>query len=801
MIFKINRNTIFSFPILLLILALHINVSGQKAGSIEGIVMNADDGLGIPSVNVVVKNTMLGSSTGMHGGYSISNIPVGEYEIIFSFLGFETIEQSIVIETDKMIKIDVAMNPAAFSLSSVQIQAHRSFSAASSRSIRQFDMKTRPAPSSQDLLMLAPGLIIAQHAGGGKAEQIFMRGFDADHGTDVAISVDGLPVNMVTHGHGQGYADLHFLIPEVVESIDVYKGPYFSQFGDFATAGAVQLGTVDHPENNIVKIEGGMYNTGELTTVLKIPTSGVHQSAYFAGQFYSTDGPFESPQNFNRFNVFGKFHTHFSGKSELAVTMGAFSSAWDASGQIPTRAVNEGVISRFGAIDDMEGGVTSRTNYSVLYEYGKGTNNEFTIQGYSSWYNFKLFSNFTYFLLDSVNGDMIEQTDSRSISGINSKYIVRSAIGNILTKTTVGGGLRADNINVGLWKSPDRIRDIQYRDDFVSQRNLFLWAEEVFYFNTKWRLQVGIRGDYFTFDMNDKLDGKADTITSLPHASSYAQKLIVNPKLNIVFSPTGSTEFFVNVGSGFHSNDARDVIISQRVSEIEHDLERKGYSKFEIDSTLISRNFNPAAANVKTLPRAIGAEIGTKLNFGSNIILGLSLWQLYMEEELVFVGDVGNTEVSGSTQRLGIDLEARIQLTKWLWADFDLNLAKGVYIDEPVGNNFIPLAPNITSTGGLTVIHPMGFEGSLRYRYIGSRPANENNSVVALGYTLINARLGYKFKHVTLFGNIENLANAEWNEAQFDTESKLKFDTESVSEINFTPGNPFNVKLGLIVRF
>ena len=172
-----------------------------------------------------------------------------------------------------------------------------------------------------------------------------------------------------------------------------------------------------------------------------------------------------------------------------------------------------------------------------------------------------------------------------------------------------------------------------------------------------------------------------------------------------------------------------------------------------------------------------------------------------MEEELVFVGDVGNTEVSGSTQRLGIDFEARIQLAKWLWADFDLNLAKGVYIDEPVGNNFIPLAPNITSTGGLTVIHPMGFEGSLRYRYIGSRPANENNSVVALGYTLINARLGYKFKHVTLFGNIENLANAEWNEAQFDTESKLKFDTESVSEINFTPGNPFNVKLGLIVRF
>ena len=314
-------------------------------------------------------------------------------------------------------------------------------------------------------------------------------------------------------------------------------------------------------------------------------------------------------------------------------------------------------------------------------------------------------------------------------------------------------------------------------------------------------MQLGLRGDYFTFDVNDKLDSKIDTITELPHASTYTQKLIVNPKLNLVFSPSTSVDLFFNAGSGFHSNDARDVIISQRIKEIEKSLGRKGYSEMEIDSVLIANNFNPVSSNIETLPRAIGTEIGAKLNIGTNVILGISTWYLYMQEELVFIGDEGNTEISGRTQRIGIDMEARVQLARWLWAYVDLNLAKGKYIDEPEGENNIPLAPRLTSTGGITAIHPSGFEGSLRYRYIGSRPANESNTVVAEGYTLINLRLGYKFGKATIFGSIENLTNTEWNEAQFDTESRLKFEPVPVSEINFTPGNPINVKLGISVHF
>lgn len=783
--------------VIIITMAMGIVASSQPLGSLNGKV--SSNGNGIPGVNILIKGTLLGTATGLHGGFAISNIPPGNYIVIISCLGFNTIEQEVSIVKGETTSVEYSLSPASLNLESVQIEANRSFSSSSAKAIRQFDLKTRPAKSSQDLLMLAPGLIIAQHAGGGKAEQIFLRGFDADHGTDVAISVDGLPVNMVSHGHGQGYADLHFLIPEIVESIDVYKGPYFSKFGDFATAGAVAFKTMDHPENNLVKVEGGMYNTGELTTVLKIPTSGAHQSAYLAGQYYTTDGPFQSPQGFNRANIFGKFHTHLTDKSGLAVTMGSFTSAWDASGQIPTRAVEQGIISRFGAIDDMEGGTTGRTNFSVLYENGPGTDNEFSIQGYSSWYNFKLFSNFTFFLHDSVNGDMIEQTDNRSLMGINAKYKVRSSIGSVYTQSTVGIGLRADNIVVELWKSPDRVRQTQYRMDQIYQRNLFMWFDEVLYFNSKWRMQLGLRGDYFTFDVMDLLE--SDTTSTLPHASTYAQKLSINPKLNLVYSPVSRFELFLNLGSGFHSNDARDVILSQRVKEIEHSLKNKGYTSAQIDSALIVNNFDPNSANIETLPRALGAELGSKIHIGKHTILGLSAWYLYMQEELVFIGDEGTTEISGRTQRIGIDLEVRAQLTNWLWADMDVNLSDGRYIDEPEGENHIPLAPAITSTGGITAQHPGGFEASLRYRYIGSRPANEDNSIVALGYTLLNARIGYNFGKVKVYANLENLTNTDWNEAQFDTESRLKNEPSPVSEINFTPGNPFNVKIGAIMHF
>ncbi len=299
--------------------------STAQTASLSGTVTSSENHEGLQGVNVVLMGSGHGTITGPHGEYTLTGIPEGKQSIIFSFIGYETTELELTFKKEEALVAEIDLSPGSIDLGVVTIEAKRPFSAASSKAIRDFDLKVKPVRSAHDLLQMVPGLVIAQHAGGGKAEQIFMRGFDADHGTDVGIYVDGMPVNMVTHGHGQGYADLHFIIPEIIDGLEVFKGPYFSKFGNFGTAGSVELTTTDHPDKNLVKFEGGMYNSAKATTVLKIPTSGKHQSAYIAGQYYHTDGPVENPQGFNRANLYGKFHTHITPKSELGIVMGAFS--------------------------------------------------------------------------------------------------------------------------------------------------------------------------------------------------------------------------------------------------------------------------------------------------------------------------------------------------------------------------------------------------------------------------------------------------------------------------------------------
>jgi outer membrane receptor protein involved in Fe transport len=290
-------------------------------------------------------------------------------------------------------------------------------------------------------------------------------------------------------------------------------------------------------------------------------------------------------------------------------------------------------------------------------------------------------------------------------------------------------------------------------------------------------------------------------MTDLPRASGYDQASLLSPKANLVFSPWNGTDLYLNGGMGFHSNDARAVVVASRTRQLEKELARRGLSEGEIDSTLLAHNLDPAHADLKTLPQALGAEIGIRTRGGDWFILSLAAWWLHLEEELVFVGDEGTTEASGATRRLGVDAEARIQITPWLWADLDLSLADGVFIDEPAETNRIPLAPRVTSTGGLTVIHPSGLEANLRYRYIGDRPANEANTVTALGYFILTAGIGQRFGHFEVFANFQNILNAEWNEAQFDTESRLPGEAVPVSELHFTPGNPANIMLGISYEF
>jgi hypothetical protein len=776
-------------------------ISFSQTASLQGVITGSDYREGLVGVNILVKGTVVGTISGIHGDFLLTNIPPGKQTIIFSYMGYKTHEVDLEMNAGSIMEYHVVLEAGTIDLSALTVEARQPFSAASSKTIRNFDLKIKPMRSSQDLLLLVPGLFIAQHAGGGKAEQIFMRGFDADHGTDVGLYVDGLPVNMVTHGHGQGYADLHFIIPEIVDGMNVFKGPYFSRFGNFGTAGSVEFTTTDHPDHNLVKLEGGMFNTARATTVLKIPTSGKHQSAYIAGQYSYSDGPFESPQGFNRVNLYGKFHTHVAPQSELGIAVGAFTSAWDASGQIPDRAVRSGSIDRWGAIDNMEGGTTGRYNASVDYHFMEGYEHDFVVQAFVSKYDFKLYSNFTFWLNDSVNGDMIEQSDHRTIYGINTRYSFNKNLGNIRSLTKFGGTYRGDRIDLSLWKSPNRIRNEAQTEHSVTEVNMAFWFEEDLVFSPRFKLQLGLRGDYFTFNIADHLDSPSVPANGLPHASGYSQALILSPNLNVVWTPLKNFDIYLNGGTGFHSNDARDVILAVKVSEIMHAGQKQGLTDEQIEQELTYRNFNPEQADIKTLPRAIGAELGSRVVLGNRILFSMAGWYLHMEEELVFIGDEGSTETSGETRRVGIDLEVRLQIAKWIWADLDFNFADGRYVNEPDGANYIPLAPRLTSQGGINLQHPKGFDGSFRFRYVGDRPANEDNSVVAVGHFLGNVVLGYRFKRIRIFGQVENILNIDWNEAQFDTKSRLYTEAVPVSELHYTPGNPFNVQAGISYEF
>ncbi|HRX13081.1 MAG TPA: TonB-dependent receptor, partial [Draconibacterium sp.] len=452
---------------LLLFSFFTLSVSSHNAGNIFGTVSDAGNGIPLIGVNVQIKNTLLGTTTDLNGKFELKNIQTGIYEIVFSSIGYQSQSRNVVVKENYTDTLIVRLEESVIGLNEVTVHGNSPVSAVSSKEIRAIDMQLKPFRSSQDMLLMVPGLFIAQHQGGGKAEQIFLRGFDCDHGTDVSINVDGMPVNLVTHAHGQGYADLHFLISETVDEMDVYKGPYLANMGDFYTAGAVNFKTKDILSNNLVKIEAGQLNSQKYTLLFQPGNGGVEQNGYIAAQYHHFDGPFESPEKYERMNIFGKYFFQITQNSKLTFSAGGFSTGWNASGQIPERAVKQGLINRFGGIDNLEGGVTNRKNVNVGYRFLSKTGNEFELNTYFTQYNFKLYSNFTYFLVDTVNGDMIEQNEHRTMSGINGSYKFATSWFGFDQINKMGGGFRGDLIDVQLWHSPNRVRMDAYTNDIV----------------------------------------------------------------------------------------------------------------------------------------------------------------------------------------------------------------------------------------------------------------------------------------------------------------------------------------------
>jgi outer membrane cobalamin receptor len=732
-----------------------------QTGIIEGTIKDIETRSPITGASINLSSSNKGDNTDAFGSFRFANLPAGQYELIASHTGYRTEIIPVEVKANLVSTVAVNLKRGVLDLSEVRVSSKKTNGI---NTLSQVDIMLRPVNTSQDVLRIVPGIFIAQHAGGGKAEQIFLRGFDIDHGTDISLTVDGIPVNMVSHAHGQGYADLHFLIPETIEKVAFELGPHSTERGNLATAGYVDFKTKDFLSNNSIKIEAGDFNTQRVSGQLKVfnkSTERNRQQFYIASEYFHNDGYFESSQNFHRFNIMGKYNAWFGNQSQLTITASTFDSRWDASGQIPDRAVRSGLISRFGSIDNSEGGNTSRTNFNIRFAKQWKRNWQSTDQFYYSKYHFKLYSNFTFFLEDPVNGDEIKQRESRDIYGYTTTAAKTWLLGNKKAVTEFGAGFRYDNIkDIELSRAVKRqfLSYIQKGD--VQEGNAFVYWDQQVELSNKFSVNTGIRYDYFRFGYRDELAGETDF--------RRQTKGTFSPKINLNYNPSAYVKIFFNNSIGFHSNDSR-VILNNQADDI--------------------------------LPKVFGTDLGIILKPVKALVLKTALWHLYSQQEFVYVGDAGIVEPSGKTRRMGVDVSARYQVNSWLYADMDINLTRARAIGEPKGEDYVPLAPAFTSIGGLTAKSKNGFSGSLRYRFIDDRPANEDNSVTAQGYFITDVLASYKLKKFDLFVSMENIFNRKWNEAQFDTESRLQGEPDAISEIHYTPGTPRFIKAGINFSF
>lgn len=721
---------------------------------VRGKIIDAASRQPLASASITEDGNQSNSIVTDQDGNFLIKVSNSDAKLIASFIGFQNTTINIAGKKD----IRIEMQPGSVSLKEVVLDnksVQHKFA-----TLAKVDLDLHPVRNTQELMRIVPGLFVAQHAGGGKAEQIFLRGFDCDHGTDIQVSVDGLPVNMVSHAHGQGYADAHFIIPETINTIDYGTGPYYTQHGNLNTAGYVAFSTYNNIARSQVQVEAGRYNTFRtLAMVDLLKKNKDKQSAYIAGEFNYTDGATINKQNFNRFNVFGKYNLAISSNTRFTASASGFKSKWDASGQIPTRAVEDGTLDRFGSLDPTEGGHTERYNANLILSHAFSPSLSFVNQAFYSRNIFSLYSNFTFYASDPVNGDEINQSEKRNIFGYNSKLIKNNIYNRWTLTSTYGVGVRYDATKNSFLAHVVKRMFLDYvKLGDIKEANTYAFVQQQATFN-RWAVDAGLRFDYLHFDYFDKLN---------PAQLPSQGKTIVSPKFNVQYTVSKEVQLYAKAGKGFHSNDTR-VVVANKGEEI--------------------------------LPAAYGADLGIILKPNSDFIINIAAYYLHLNQEFVYVGDDGNVEPSGKTRRTGFDIIARYQFTKNLFANVNINFTKPQSIDEPKGADYIPLAPRLTSTGGLFYKKKEGFNGGLTYRFIKDRPANEDNTIVAKGYFILDASINYSQPKYEVGMALENVLNTEWNEAQFATESRLKNEPDAITELNFTPGVPFFIRAKLAIFF
>jgi len=647
-------------------------------------------------------------------------------------------------------------DPPELDLPEVVVRSERAVAASSQQFIPDKDILLQPQGRPSQVLRLIPGFITVEHSGGaGKADQYFLRGFDADHGTDVAFFIDNMPINLRTHGHGQGYTDLNFIIPETIQGIDVVKGTYHAEFGDFNTAGAVRFKTREVLQENVVQGAGGQFDTQRYLLMLS-PTKDKVRTL-FAAEGYYTNGPFENDNRYFRFNFMGKATVNPTVRSELSVTGSYQKSNWNASGEIPFRAVTDGTIDRFGSIDPSEGGKTQRTTGRLQYHYDTPSGGQFFADAYLMYYKLDLWTNFTFFLDDQANGDGINQHDQRYMYGGNLGYQQAGELFGMHSAATTGFQVRDDSIsNIRLGTQTKRTATGTIVESAVEEASYSPYVKLELQPMPWMRLAGGVRADYFTFDVRNL----CDTCPQQPAGRKDSGQ--VSPKGNLILGPWFNTEFFVNYGTGFHSNDARPTVTD----------------------------------GSSPLARAQGVEVGLRSRpWGPDRMeLMATFWGLDLNSELVFVGDAGTTEARGATRRYGVEVGARGQIYGPLSFNGSLTWTHAEFKNTGLA---IPLAPELTAYAALLLRWPEGLSSQVQMTYLGVRPLNEERTVKApswLDFDLTERyQLPIKLSHGRLeaFLFVQNLFDTNWEGATFAFTSRLPNEPAGgVQDIHFVPGNP-----------
>ena len=633
--------------------------------------------------------------------------------------------------------------------------------------VTQKQLEARTVYRPGELLESAPGLVVSQHSGEGKANQFYLRGFNLDHGTDLRTSVDGMLVNQRSHSHGQGWTDLNFLIAELATGLEYKKGPYYANEGDFASAGAVSVRYADRLDRGLASLAVGQ-NGFRRALVADSPKLGSGNLLY-AIEGMHNDGPFVHPDDYRKINGVLRYSEGDAGNGFNVSAMG-YSAKWNSTDQIPKRAVDAGTLGRFDAIDPSDGGQSHR--YSLSTAWRRTTEETATkVNAYVIDWKLRLFSNFTYFLDDPVNGDQFAQPDDRRTTAINASHTWKMDGLGMTSENTVGTQFQNDNIFNGLQSTKHRQLLSTTRRDHIVETSIGVYAENA----TRWlpwfRTVAGVRADTYRFKVTSDLDANSGKVT----------QTIANPKLDLIFGPWSKTEFYVNAGGGFHSNDARGTTL-----------------------TVDPKTGDPAD-KVPALVRSKGLEVGVRTSIVPGLQTSLSVYRLDFGSELVFAGDAGTTEAGRPSRRTGFELANYHRLSDWLTVDADIAFARARFRDSDPDGIGLRIPGSVEGVGSLALaVDNLGpWFGALQLRYFGPRPLIEDNSVRSKSTSTLNGRVGYKINQsvrVELEGF--NLTNRKASAIDYYYTSRLPGEPAAgVNDVHFHPIESRSFRVSAVVNF